>query len=391
MNYKLKIELVADSTSELAVIESPEMVIGREPVSGITLSVGAVSREHGKFLKVRHHWLYSDLNSTNGSWINGNQVVPDKWYILRNNDYIQLADQVVRIKEIDVNTNSPVEISVRPKIEDSLLLFTNKKFADEFPIPKFGKALVIGGVKADVVLSESLYENPSLVVERRAGGVCAYRVESQSRTTLNGEPLLQTVELNDRDTLVVDEHLVIFSAPPARVSGQGVEKLGGEGARLDSWGSDDEGPPPLQPMKSAIEKVEDKSLNVDPQSSSFASPVGGEDSYQSTSSQIFDSTDGGFSTDSRGFSSYREKKKPSLSAQFGQVSDEGYGGDETVALDSEIVKNSQLDLHRGSGRYSYDVTDDYSFTSTEDKITIFVAIFLFFLLIALIIWWVFLV
>ena len=76
------------------------MFLGREPdAPGIALNSKAVSRNHGFFVRCRNNWFYKDLGSTNGSFVNGNQVKSGQWSLVRNGSVVQVADVALRLSE----------------------------------------------------------------------------------------------------------------------------------------------------------------------------------------------------------------------------------------------------------------------------------------------------
>ncbi|MCB0331239.1 MAG: FHA domain-containing protein [Bdellovibrionales bacterium] len=365
MSRSLALEAIGDEgVSLITTLTEGETVVGREPEHGIAIDFGAISREHGKFLRVRNHWFYQDLGSTNGSWLNGDPLAPMEWRLVRSNDYLQLADRAVRLRESDDSSAGALEMGFQRGAGRSLIVFTNGEFRDEFPIPEFGRALVVGGAQADLEIRGDLFENPGLVVERRSQGVCAYSVESQQAATINGREIAKTEELKDRDVLKIREHLIIFNDPPVlSTSGFGAgfaSSAGPSNTGLKSWGVESADPGGGSSPMHADPLFEAQQSAAPP----GASPLGG-----------------------------GAPKRPTLSSQFGRVPDEAeIGHDETIAIDSsQYYDQFRGSDHHPSARYSYEDTSEYSFSSTEDRITIMVGVFLLILLFVLVIWWVFLV
>jgi hypothetical protein len=54
--------------------ESQELVIGRSSGCDIVLSDLSVSRRHARLIRRDGRWVLQDLDSTNGSWLNGTAV-----------------------------------------------------------------------------------------------------------------------------------------------------------------------------------------------------------------------------------------------------------------------------------------------------------------------------
>ncbi|MFM1849139.1 MAG: hypothetical protein RL417_2613 [Pseudomonadota bacterium] len=243
-------ELRTEGKVELGRLEEGEVVVGREPAEGIAIDNGAISRNHGVFARIRDHWFYKDLGSTNGSWHNGTQLKGNQWRLVRSGDIIQVADTAIRVSTED-GRRTETMIGLPSIGGRSLLVFSKGDFIDEFPVPEYGRALVVGGSKADLALEADLAELPSLVVERRGDNICAFRLAKESRVVINDRELGDLVNLTDGDEIRVGDYQIMMNDPAAlqrrersvdRLTGT-VEPLvagGGRRAARD-WSSDGEG------------------------------------------------------------------------------------------------------------------------------------------------------
>jgi len=52
-------------------IDKDEIIIGRDPGNDVQIDNIAVSREHAKIVRDQNYYLIEDLNSTNGTFVNG--------------------------------------------------------------------------------------------------------------------------------------------------------------------------------------------------------------------------------------------------------------------------------------------------------------------------------
>jgi hypothetical protein len=99
-----KLELDQDKTirevAPLLLVMSPGKVItvhhgdtiGRDSIGGRILNqYSAVSRHHATFKYFNGRWLIHDENSTNGTYINGMKLGPDKWYELKPKDILSIS------------------------------------------------------------------------------------------------------------------------------------------------------------------------------------------------------------------------------------------------------------------------------------------------------------
>ena len=69
-------------------------VFGRITESGspdIGVDMRYVSRRHGSFEMVSGRFFYRDLNSTNGTWLNGERLLPNECRALQEGDHVLLG------------------------------------------------------------------------------------------------------------------------------------------------------------------------------------------------------------------------------------------------------------------------------------------------------------
>ena len=71
-----------------------ELVIGRHPSCDVVLDADTVSRRHARLVFRDGSWILQDLDSTNGTRLNGHPVGRCR---LRPGDHLALADQLLQI------------------------------------------------------------------------------------------------------------------------------------------------------------------------------------------------------------------------------------------------------------------------------------------------------
>ena len=84
---KLIMSLDTSVLREIA-LDRDSLTIGRKPTSDIHIDNLAVSAEHARIVVIGGDWVLEDLNSTNGTLVNGARVAK---HTLRNNDLIGLG------------------------------------------------------------------------------------------------------------------------------------------------------------------------------------------------------------------------------------------------------------------------------------------------------------
>lgn len=87
------IEVNINENIERTEITKQEFIIGRQKDRVDYLLVyKVVSKVHAKIIKNDEKYYIKDLDSKNGTFINGQKLYPDSKYILNNNDIITLAN-----------------------------------------------------------------------------------------------------------------------------------------------------------------------------------------------------------------------------------------------------------------------------------------------------------
>lgn len=191
------------AVASVGTVSGTECVIGREPGEGLTIDNTVISRRHGVFKNIRGNWFYRDLASTNGSWVNGTRVTDSEWRLVRVGDNLQFGSVVLRLAG-DVGNALPGVAS------RSLVVFNGEELVGVYPVPEYGRALVIGGNQADIPLADSREDLPGLVVERRGEDVCAFGLSKAEVVNLNGQPISSTVNIKDGDKLAVGPYSIAY-------------------------------------------------------------------------------------------------------------------------------------------------------------------------------------
>lgn len=215
MARQLKIEIIEKSqTVDLGLLSAGEVPIGREPgPDGLVLGKEGVSRVHGSFLRIQNHWMYRDNSSTNGSWVNGKRLRVGGFAVVRHGTVLQLANVGLRVREVE-GSGAQQSLKNFPGLAGrSIIVFSLGTFVSEFPVPEYGKALVVGGSGADLELNGYLSEEPALVFERRKDTVVCYSVSRQVPVYLNESEIDQTVSVSDGDEVALGEYHFLFNEP----------------------------------------------------------------------------------------------------------------------------------------------------------------------------------
>lgn len=93
-------ELVVVSPAELAgvtwVLQGAEQLMGRSSQCTLVVDDSFVSGRHARFARTSHGWSVEDLGSTNGTWVNGEQVTGPQ--VLRAGDHVAVGGVVMELR-----------------------------------------------------------------------------------------------------------------------------------------------------------------------------------------------------------------------------------------------------------------------------------------------------
>ncbi len=82
-----------DVVAGMLLLESPQFVIGREHNADLVLADASVSRQHAMLMRDSNGYAIRDLNSTNGSLVNGQRITEQ---ILSSGDTLQLGSFIFK-------------------------------------------------------------------------------------------------------------------------------------------------------------------------------------------------------------------------------------------------------------------------------------------------------
>ena len=99
------------------VIDKPEVLLGRSEECDVVLSARAVSRHHAQIVQTNTGYLLRDLDSKNGTFVNGQEVGGD--YPLQDGDEIQIA---LATRLLFVGAGATTPLGVAPALQPAGLL-----------------------------------------------------------------------------------------------------------------------------------------------------------------------------------------------------------------------------------------------------------------------------
>ena len=138
-----------DKLINVVSIDKNRMTLGRRPYNDIMVDNLAVSGEHAAIQAIGAEFYVEDLNSTNGTYINGKKI---KRQILQNGDQIELGKYVLKYinepieAKDNTQTNGQNIDADEPNtdVDDALNQFEKTRFAEVYIAVKVVSGPAIG-------------------------------------------------------------------------------------------------------------------------------------------------------------------------------------------------------------------------------------------------------
>ncbi len=99
LHFPKLISLDREKTGDLVFVKLPAVIGARRPGAQVLIGLPGISRTHALLEADKGRFLISDLGSTNGTYLNGEKLVPDRRYDLKEGDQLQLANAAYTFRE----------------------------------------------------------------------------------------------------------------------------------------------------------------------------------------------------------------------------------------------------------------------------------------------------
>ncbi|MDR2837468.1 MAG: FHA domain-containing protein [Azonexus sp.] len=206
------------------VLNKERLTIGRKPQNEIQIDNMAISGEHAVIVTIRGDSFLEDLDSTNGTLVNGQPV---KKHILRNNDIVELGKYRLKFltsgSEVEGDGEKTgqnrqalaklaSEMELVPTNDALTRTHTGVSTAPPSPsaLPTAAVQLLNGPhVGKEMVLTKTLTTlgkpgQQTAVISRRPNGYFITHVEGEKSPLLNGRVIdVQAYPLNDHDIIEI--------------------------------------------------------------------------------------------------------------------------------------------------------------------------------------------
>ena len=211
---------------ENCFLNESSFTIGSMADNSLCLTAEGISRSHARITSVGNDDILEDLNSTNGTLVNGQPVTR---HILQNDDIVEIADFQIRYrnhKAIDgpsfdrtmIIQPGSQTLNVPAQPMGAYALATAKKALRFKKSGRMGLIQVLDGdqVKEEIELSEVLHTfgvagKQLAVINSRPHGYFITHVEGEKTARLNGKPIgLEPRPLTPNDSIEVGGEKLLF-------------------------------------------------------------------------------------------------------------------------------------------------------------------------------------
>lgn len=207
--------------------------IGRLPENDLPLQGSGVSREHAKIIQEDQQFYLIDLESGNGTFLNGLLTKPNEKNLLRNNDRITMENYHLRFFETDelfaeryqeeeeVTDADILEVKLLKKILDavdqetlpSLEVLNGVAEGKRFFLTDDMPEIIIGRDPAsDFCIDEYVISRQHAKVAKKWGGMALTDLESKNGTFVNNKRITEEF-LHDGDRVALGTIVFLFRNP----------------------------------------------------------------------------------------------------------------------------------------------------------------------------------
>lgn len=199
-------------------LNKERLTIGRRPLNDIQIDNLGISGEHATIVTILNDSFLEDLNSTNGTLVNGQAI---QKHVLKNNDIIELGKYKLKFmteEPVSFTDNGPAlraaGLSTYPEPErtfaDTQIMIPRPQAVPAQPAPKATIRLLNGpnaGKVLELAKLVTTLGKPGVqvaVISRRSDGVYVTHVEGAKFPTVNGTALDgEAFLLEDKDVVEI--------------------------------------------------------------------------------------------------------------------------------------------------------------------------------------------
>jgi ABC-type multidrug transport system ATPase subunit/predicted component of type VI protein secretion system len=205
----LQIRIAAGGQDELPLFR-PNVQLGRSQGNDIVLADPKVSGQHAQLSLGRDGWMVGDLNSSNGTFLDGQRLQPRRPAPLRPGNVVQIGEFHLQVRALQPGETPPprvadqVRISARP--QPGLAIYAQGRTI-KFPLE--AEILTLGRSPSnDLQVPDSLVSGHHARLERQGNTYQIVDLGSTNGLTFQGQRVAQHI-FSDGDVLYVGERVAI--------------------------------------------------------------------------------------------------------------------------------------------------------------------------------------
>lgn len=203
---KLKLESIYNGQrSEIVTLPEGFVTLGREPENSVVIDSTAVSRRHAIITSAGSHWLFRDLGSTNGSFVNDKPVIGGRFRILNQGDVIKIANFQICVSLI-------YEEELETINEPSLLLLYRDEFQQEIFLDA-GDVFAVGGPDSSISIDGEDPNREQFVIFWKTGHFQLTINETRNHVVVNGTSARGQITLSHGDEITAGLHRLVVNDP----------------------------------------------------------------------------------------------------------------------------------------------------------------------------------
>jgi predicted component of type VI protein secretion system len=134
MKAKLILTSKDRQTVQEVPFDRPSITIGRKPNNDLAFNRPEISGSHAAFLFENSQYFVMDLGSTNGTLLNGAQLVAREKYGLQDKDVITVAPFTIQFIVEEESMDTMIEVSAQPAAQKKVRSGTAPDLGDAKPV-----------------------------------------------------------------------------------------------------------------------------------------------------------------------------------------------------------------------------------------------------------------
>jgi ABC-type multidrug transport system ATPase subunit len=205
----LQVRIAQGSQDELPLYQ-PDLRLGRAKSNDVILDDPNVSGQHIHLTWGRDGWLIEDLESTNGTVVNGQRLLPRRPMALHPGDAVQAGGFVLQTRNLRPDESPPPSLGgpvrIAPELQPGLVVYLQNQVL-KFPLDK--NVVTLGrGPDNDVQISDSLVSGRHARLERQGAAYRIVDLGSTNGLVFSGQKVPQHL-LSDCDVVYIGQRIAI--------------------------------------------------------------------------------------------------------------------------------------------------------------------------------------